>query len=93
MNISQMKKNWYFILEYVSGGELYDKICEMNYYNKNKASIITKQILGWISYLHKMNIVIKPENMMLKSKEKDNNLEIKLIDFGVKLLLKKRIKH
>ncbi len=46
MNISQMKKNWYFILEYVSGGELYDKICEMNYYNKNKASIITKQILG-----------------------------------------------
>ena len=68
----------------------------MNYYNENKAAIIMKQILSCISYLHKMNIVhrdIKPENMMLKSKDKDNNLEIKLIDFGVKLLLKKRIKH
>ena len=59
------EKNWYFILEYVSGGELYDKICEMNYYNENKAAIIMKQILSCISYLHKMNIVhrdIKPEN-------------------------------
>jgi serine/threonine protein kinase len=40
-----------------------------------------------------MNIVIKPENIMLKSKDKDKYLEIKLIDFGVKLRLKKRIKH
>ena len=89
------EKNWYFILEYVSGGELYDKICEMNYYNENKAAIIMKQILSCISYLHKMNIVhrdIKPENMMLKSKDKDNDLEIKLIDFGTALQLKKKNK-
>ena len=54
-----------------------------------------KQILSCISYLHKMNIVhrdIKPENMMLKSKDKDNDLEIKLIDFGTALQLKKKNK-
>ena len=90
------EKNWYFILEYVSGGELYDKICEMNYYNENKAAIIMKQILSCISYLHKMNIVhrdIKPENMMLKEKDnKENNLEIKLIDFGTATEIKKKNK-
>ena len=60
----------------------------MNYYDESKASIIMKQILSCITYLNQMNIVhrdIKPENMMLKSKDKDNDLEIKLIDFGVKL--------
>jgi calcium-dependent protein kinase len=51
------EKYWYFVMEYVSGGELYDKICEMNYYDENKAAIIMKQILSCVSYLNQMGIV------------------------------------
>ena len=85
------EKYWYFVMEYVSGGELYDKICEMNYYDESKASIIMKQILSCITYLNQMNIVhrdLKPENMMLLNKKNDS-LEIKLIDFGTAVKLKK----
>ena len=84
-------KYWYFVMEYVSGGELYDKICEMNYYDEYKAAIIMKQILSCVSYLNKMGIVhrdLKPENMMMLNNKK-NDLEIKLIDFGTATAIKK----
>ncbi|MCQ2816332.1 MAG: protein kinase [archaeon] len=73
---------YYFIMEYVPGGELYDQITKMQNYDERLACLVTRQILSSISYLHQMNIVhrdLKPENMMLTN-EKD--MTIKLIDFG-----------
>ena len=84
------EKYWYFVMEYVSGGELYEQICNMNYYDENKAAIIMKQIFSCVSYLNQMGIVhrdLKPENMMMTNKK--DYLDIKLIDFGTATFLKK----
>ena len=84
------EKYWYFVMEYVSGGELYEKICDMQFYDENKAAIIMKQIFSCVSYLNQMGIVhrdLKPENMMMTNKK--DALEIKLIDFGTATFLKK----
>ena len=62
------EKYYYFIMEYVSGGELYQQIYEMQYYDESTAANIMKQIFSSVCYLHQMNIVhrdLKPENMMI----------------------------
>ena len=76
-------------MEYVSGGELYEKIYNMQNYDENKTAIIMKQIFSCVSYLNQMGIVhrdLKLENMMMTN---NNDLEIKLIDFGTATFLKK----
>lgn len=81
--------NYYLIMEYVSGGELYDTISKWDYYDEHKAGYILKQILSAVAYMHEKNIVhrdLKPENMLVenKSKTKDGveEINIKIIDFG-----------
>lgn len=81
--------NYYLIMEYVSGGELYDTISKWDYYDEHKAGYILKQILSAVAYMHDKNIVhrdLKPENMLVenKSKTKDGveEINIKIIDFG-----------
>ena len=84
------EKYWYFVMEYVSGGELYEQICNMQYYDEHTTAIIMKQIFSCVSYLNQMGIVhrdLKPENMMMTNKK--DYLEIKLIDFGTATLYKK----
>ena len=84
------EKYYYFIMEYVSGGELYQQIYEMQYYDESTAANIMKQIFSSVCYLHQMNIVhrdLKPENMMITSKKEQ--VEIKLIDFGTENYVKK----
>jgi calcium-dependent protein kinase len=84
------EKYWYFVMEYVSGGELYEQICNMQYYDEHTTAIIMKQIFSCVSYLNQMGIVhrdLKPENMMMTNKK--DYLEIKLIDFGTATFYKK----
>ncbi|MCQ2816219.1 MAG: protein kinase [archaeon] len=76
------EKFYYFIMEYVGGGELYSQIIKLQNYDERSAAIIMKQIFSSVTYLHSMNIVhrdLKPENMMLVSPK---DMSIKLIDFG-----------
>jgi calcium-dependent protein kinase len=82
--------NFYLITEYVSGGELYDTILSWKSFDEEKAAYIMSQILSAVNYLHKQNIVhrdIKPENMLVENKirmgtNKNEMINIKLIDFG-----------
>jgi len=86
------EKYWYFVMEYLSGGELYDRIVDMQYYDESTAAHIMKQIFSCVSYLHQMNIVhrdLKPENMMVTTKK---DLTIKLIDFGTATFFKPKEK-
>ena len=74
---------WYYIMEYISGGELYEKIKQKKFYDEYSAAKIMKQLFSVVSYLNQMNIVhrdLKPENMMFTKNKKNN--EIKVIDFG-----------
>jgi calcium-dependent protein kinase len=83
-------KFWFFVMDYCSGGELYEQICNMKYYSETTAAYIMKQIFGCVSYLHTKGIVhrdLKPENMMVNSTK--DNIEIKMIDFGTATFVQK----
>jgi len=81
---------YYMVEEYCSGGDLFDYIKKEKYFTERKASIIFKQLLSAINYLHKKNIVhrdIKPDNIVF-IKTKNNIIFIKLIDFGTSTAFK-----
>ncbi|XP_065671463.1 serine/threonine-protein kinase MRCK alpha-like isoform X2 [Hydra vulgaris] len=71
------------VLELLSGGELFDIICESEDLNEVDAYSYIKQVLKAVNHIHSLNIVhldIKPKNIVLQSK---NCKKIKLIDFGL----------
>ena len=85
------EKYWFFVMEYCRGGDLYEKICEMKYYDETTAAYIMKQLLSCVSYLNQLGIAhrdLKPENMMVNMKN-EKEIEIKLIDFGTAVYVKK----
>ena len=85
----QDAQNIYVISEYLSGGELFDRIVASKYFTEAKAKSLMHKLLSAVSYLHKKGIVhrdLKPENICFESK--DENAEIKIIDFGTSKKLK-----
>lgn len=74
----------HIILELCEGGELYDSIVKRGCYSEADAARIMKQLMSALQSLHKYNILhldIKPENILLSSKDKD--AKIVLTDFGL----------
>lgn len=74
----------YIVVEFISGGELFDKIVQNGKYPEQKARVLVKNILEAVQYLHKKSIVhrdLKPENILLQNKHSDT--DIKIVDFGV----------
>jgi 5'-AMP-activated protein kinase, catalytic alpha subunit len=69
------------IMEYASGGELFDYIVKHTYIKELQACKFFQQILSGVEYLSELNIVhrdLKPENMLI-----DFDKGIKLVDFGL----------
>jgi len=68
------------ILEYASGGELFDYILQHRYLKDNAARRLFAQLVSGVGYLHKKGIVhrdLKLENLLL-----DRNRNIIITDFG-----------
>uniref|UniRef100_A0A6B2L4Q6 non-specific serine/threonine protein kinase n=1 Tax=Arcella intermedia TaxID=1963864 RepID=A0A6B2L4Q6_9EUKA len=75
------------VMEYISGGELFDAIVENEFYSEADASNLVKQIVNIVEYLHSKNVVhrdLKPENLLF---EKKGSKTLKLIDFGIASIL------
>ncbi|CAD8128593.1 unnamed protein product [Paramecium sonneborni] len=75
--------HYYLITEYLSGGELIQRIKSRNNFNEKVAANYMKQILSAVNYCHQRNIVhrdLKPENILFDSKASGDCL--KIIDFG-----------
>ncbi|MDR3547571.1 MAG: protein kinase [Candidatus Pacebacteria bacterium] len=53
----QDEQNYYIIMEYCAGGELFDRIVSTKHYTEAKAAFVMKQLLSAIAYCHKLNIV------------------------------------
>ncbi|KAK9506875.1 hypothetical protein O3M35_008728 [Rhynocoris fuscipes] len=73
--------NFFMIMEYCSGGELFDHIVEKSRLSESEARAFFRQILSAVAYLHSLGYVhrdLKPENILL-----DRDLNLKLIDFGL----------
>ena len=78
--IIETPKQLYLIMEYASGGELFEYIVSHQRVKELEACLFFQQIIAGVEYISKLNIVhrdLKPENIMMYKK-----LSIKLIDFG-----------
>jgi len=73
----------FIIMEYIRGGELFDRIVQKQFYNEADARRVCKIILSSVAYMHANHIVhrdLKPENIFLL--DKDDDTSIKIGDFG-----------
>ena len=74
----------YLIMEYCSGGELFDFIVKHGKVKEKQACNFFHQILNGVEYLHKCNIVhrdLKPENLLMNRRPEGWN--VKVVDFGL----------
>lgn len=59
----------FLVLEYINGGEIFNKIIEFTYFSEILSKHVFLQLLSSLEYLHVNNIVhrdIKPENLLFK---------------------------
>ena len=78
--IFQDKKNYYFVMEYLPGGDVYTLLSKINIPIKTIQLIVAETILA-VNYLHSIRIIhhdIKPENILISLKG-----HFKLSDFGL----------
>lgn len=78
--------NMYLVLEYVSGGDLFDAITRVTRFSENQSRVMIKHLASAMAYLHSMSIVhrdIKPENLLVELDANGYVTELKLADFGL----------
>lgn len=84
--IIETSKQLYLIMEFASGGELFEYIVNHSWVNEPESCKFFQQIISGVNYLHLKNIVhrdLKPENLLL-----DHNKTIKIVDFGLSNMYK-----
>lgn len=84
------KERVYIVMEYLRGGELYDKIIKQKVFSEKEASSVILQIANVLSYLHKNNIVhrdLKPSNILYADNTNDPEM-LRVSDFGFAKLLR-----
>ena len=70
----------YLVMEYLSGGEIFDFLVAHGRMKEKDARKYFRQILSAVGYCHKMHIIhrdLKAENLLL-----DENMNVKVADFG-----------
>jgi len=85
MEVIDTSDTLYLVLEFASGGELFDAIVNKGSYSEADAAKIIRQILEAIQYVHKNGIAhrdLKPENLLLLQSENGDEI-IKIADFGL----------
>jgi len=79
--IFEDRKNLFLIMEQCTGGELFDYILNNSKIPEAESSVLFRQIMLAVNYLHSKNIAhrdLKPENLMFS-----DTTTLKLIDFGI----------
>ncbi|XP_055001779.1 myosin light chain kinase 3 isoform X2 [Sorex araneus] len=89
----ESKNSFTLIMEYVDGGELFDRITNEKYHlTEMDVILFTKQICEGVHYLHQhyiLHLDLKPENILCVNQ---TGHQIKIIDFGLAKRYKPREK-
>ena len=75
---------WALVLELVSGGEVFDRICDLGSYSEREAAAVVRQVALALRHIHVRGIVhrdLKPENLLLVSDAPTS--DVKVCDFGL----------
>mmetsp|Transcript_3907 Transcript_3907/g.2891 ORF Transcript_3907/g.2891 Transcript_3907/m.2891 type:complete len:235 (-) Transcript_3907:477-1181(-) len=81
--VFESQNNIHLVLEYLHGGELFERIKKNGTYNETEASVIMRCILRALVAMHSKNIVhrdLKPENLLFQNENIDS---LKIVDFGL----------
>lgn len=84
IDLFEEDQSYFFVLEYMKGGELFDRVVKKMQYSEKEARDTIRCILSAVEYLHSHDIVhrdLKPENLLLESEDDDTS--IKVADFGL----------
>ena len=79
--IIETPKQFYLIMEYANGGELFEFIVQNGKIKETLACKLFLQVLAGLEYLHILGIShrdLKPENLLL-----DDEMNLKIVDFGL----------
>ena len=74
----------HIVMEYCSGGELFDRLEKKGRYSEKEAANLMYKLFHAINHLHVLHIAhrdLKPENCLFINKHED--AEVKLVDFGL----------
>ena len=80
----QDEKYIHIVMEFCSGGELFDRLEKKGRYSEKEAATLMYKLFHAINHMHGSNIShrdLKPENCLFDTKRED--AEIKLVDFGL----------
>ncbi|KAF3590807.1 hypothetical protein DY000_02023069 [Brassica cretica] len=84
IEVMASKTKIYFVLELVTGGELFDKISSTGRLKEDEARKYFQQLINAVDYCHSRGVYhrdLKPENLLL-----DANGTLKVSDFGLSAL-------
>ena len=79
-NIYQ-KRTFYFIMEYINGGDMFFHIRKAKAFTLERATFYAAELLLAIEFMHLNGVIyrdLKPENVLI-----DSEGHIKIIDFGL----------
>ena len=79
--------NYYILMEYCAGGDLFDKLQQTRQFTEVQAVKIMKKLFSALNYLHSKGVIhrdLKPENILVvQSDQLEMNFNIKVTDFNV----------
>lgn len=80
----------FFVMELVTGGELFDHLMQKGSFSEKEASKIIRQILEALKYLHSLGIVhrdLKPQNILCELDSRGSIAQVKVTDFGLSKIM------
>ena len=89
-DVFETEDYWYLVMELVTGGELFERLVKKGPYSEKEASRLMSQMAEAIAWLHSQGVChrdLKPENLLLSQPQGDEEISLKICDFGLSVAL------